>query len=633
MKKIIFFLTFFFFIFSIQNVNARLGYWDSFHIAWKKCTFWTLYWLYNWKQSKWTLITCEGWFEKFYSDVFLNYLKIDFWNNDYYFIDDRDLKYYYLRKDFTIDIYSFQKDPNCNDANTHFLYNWIYRCDWRQRPWYSPLQHVNVHGNKTYYKSEYDRNTNSHNLTVYTRKVDSENEFTVKGAIPTWIAQIWPDSYSVLQKSENWKVDVISYNPVTWDSQINTTNIDFWPSNYDLKYHNNWEISVLSSSWNQKYSWFIDFKFTKSSPNRPNIYDWLEGKFWQEIWRAQIDWKWEFLQCKEFSSSAVPTCWFWEFLKLNWEKLTCEKWNPTNPKVNFTLSWKETFNYYESSFHHPSCAYLNKIKSNQDNPWNDSDSSDNNDNTETPPEKEEPPKEENEWIWWFFSWLGSKIAAWLKAITDFLWQLGTKISDWFESIKGLFTWDYWDVNLDSKWVDFWNVWKIKTDWDWFLKINQWNMQNLVKEWTKCKLFNESNYTFLYYSNWNFAINFSLKQYAILDNSFGGFLDFIAGLFIWPINNIMWIVRTFTPFTYDNQQVCLFWEIKTITFHKFMQGTETYWKMTIFDYIVLFTFSWFIFFLIWWTSFFRWVSTPEWQVQNFKYTPYSKWWYIVNDKIK
>ena len=59
--------------------------------------------------------------------------------------------------------------------------------------------------------------------------------------------------------------------------------------------------------------------------------------------------------------------------------------------------------------------------------------------------------------------------------------------------------------------------------------------------------------------------------------------------------ITWVI---TPFNSDNKQICLFWEVKTITFHKMMIGTEYYWHMTFFDYIVLFCAWFFLFFTFW-----------------------------------
>lgn len=133
-----------------------------------------------------------------------------------------------------------------------------------------------------------------------------------------------------------------------------------------------------------------------------------------------------------------------------------------------------------------------------------------------------------------------------------------------------------------------NLEKIKIDSTLKIDYSKSKMSNLETESWKCKLFSDS-LSFLYFSNWTTSIDFSFKQFSILDNFFWGFLDFFTNIIIWPINNVIWLTRTFAPFISDNQQVCLFWEVKTIEFHKMMKWTEYYWKMTIFDYIVLFAF--------------------------------------------
>lgn len=637
MKKIIFIIFCFFFLLT-SNVNA------SYYISQNQKFYfnWNHYYWYNWS---WLNENCNTREYVNYVELYkdneniktycwdsFSYLIKDFWNWKYYFVrEDNDAS----KKDFyeLLDNFELKKNPSLSITcgNYYILYNWNSSCvDETYKNGHTHQSNLQARWKPVYFKNDYDFKTKSYKYSFdyYDDSWKKINYTTNIGS--NYISapfNVWPNSIALFSLwTDKRKLDIEIFDIFTKNKQIIKTE-----SKTDI---------ISSNELYTDYAWHILYWNSRETHLNTSISEsFLKSTSFIDLvstWKTEnVIVNWETLQCKEFTSSELKKCWPWSYLKTQnvWKStiLTCSSWTP-KLTLDFNIEWKITFQYYENPVSYPHCWYFTKINNSEPDSIDNS-----NPKPKDPPNTPKNPKEEKENSWFFksivdtLSWLWSKITSWLKTITDWIsWA----IDKWLKWISDLLWWwvDTSKIDNIKNWVNFENLWNIKTNWEGFLEIKKWTMPSLIKDWQKCKLFNENNLTFLYYSNWNANINFSLKQFKILDNWFWWFLDLITWLFIWPLNNIIAITKTFTPFVNDNQQVCLFWEIKTITFHKFMKDTENYWVMTIFDYIVLFTFSWFIFFLIWWISFFKWIETP-WSFNSWKNIKYEKKWYISKENIK
>ena len=204
-------------------------------------------------------------------------------------------------------------------------------------------------------------------------------------------------------------------------------------------------------------------------------------------------------------------------------------------------------------------------------------------------------------LWWISYWFES-VSNSLRAIWDAIWNF---FWGWNWS------WSYW-------WVDLWWIWNKWKNYDWQLSVNWWVMKApVLVDWDDCQVFDWL--TFIYYSNWSFTQN--LRFDISWDDSFLWFIKYVTNVAVWPLNNFLSIVRTFSPVYYDNQQVCLFGKIKTIEYQRYMSSTDFYWKMTFFDYL----------FIFWAWTFIVWIA---WM---FSIIPsYWRWWEysrIENEQVK
>lgn len=204
------------------------------------------------------------------------------------------------------------------------------------------------------------------------------------------------------------------------------------------------------------------------------------------------------------------------------------------------------------------------------------------------------------------------IAYCIKSNEDDLWIFYPLINN-FEKLTNFFTDDTWFnsaldplINLDvSWWANLDNISNINVTWSGIITIQDWTMIDpIIIDWDSCSMFNTSSLNFLYYSNWTIWFNFSLRDFSILDNKVWSVLDLITWTITWPINSIIWLLWTITPFVEDNKQYCIFWKVKTISFQNYLKDTEYEWEFTILDYLVLFWYWIFIFTALTWFSIFQ-----------------------------
>lgn len=132
-----------------------------------------------------------------------------------------------------------------------------------------------------------------------------------------------------------------------------------------------------------------------------------------------------------------------------------------------------------------------------------------------------------------------------------------------------------------------------TTWSGMITITNWVLNNIsLIPWStdKCNLINKDTLIFLYYSNWTIWLNFSLQQFAVLDNFIWVILDKAIWVFVWPVNSIISVVSIITPFTTEPKEYCLMWRVYTLESHSMFTWTDDYQEFTFLDYIVLMALS-------------------------------------------
>lgn len=296
------------------------------------------------------------------------------------------------------------------------------------------------------------------------------------------------------------------------------------------------------------------------------------------------------LQCWYFSKSETNDSWNWNNWLGNNDKNQSRDYTNSLNSISWAITWIKSsidkISEKEDKDYSKALDWvkwsLDKIQETQNKNWEwlnwalkwIKDSLDN------MTDKQNEKSEKQNWLldkilWWLNAWFES-VSNSLKSIWDAIWNF---FWGWNWS------WSYW-------WVDVWWLWERWKNYGWQLSVDWWTMKSpVLVDWDDCQVFDWL--TFVYYSNWSFTQN--LRFDISWDNDFMWVVKYITNVVVWPLNNFLSIVRTFSPVYYDNQQVCLFGKIKTIEYQKYMKSTDFYWKMTFFDYLFIF---WAWTFIVW-----------------------------------
>ena len=454
MKKLI--VIFLFFLFWINTSFSYYQYGKNrfFNIWWKTLK------VVPWDNDSYLVNPYTNEPVVHYVNKRIGWLRFDTWSRKFYF--ESKWYFYTINDDFSLSEGVALKWPISCPGSAYFLYGWKLKCEFQKFDWFNPIVTNTVFWNLLFFKS----NWWSYTLRAYNQ--NSINTFTFDYTFSTKLSD-FPQVYSISDH------EILSYYVNNdWELVL---------FRYNFKFNN---VDILKT-WLKNWRYFLMYSWASSF----SIIDWIE-----------VVYRWV-LKPK----TLVEAAW-WAFDNVPDEPYKPDEPKPDNPKPDNPKP--------------DNLKELDKINSSIWNLWN---------------------------ILWV--WL-EKLWEFLKHPLDSIWSFIGKVADsvWW-GLKDLKDWMVWIWKTIWKWIDkFWEflfwIWekiasipwtikegidsirsmfwtdpdwkldwfsKIKTDWSWILNINQWNLPSIVKDWDKCKMFSDSWSSFLYYSNWTVALDFSLRKFS------------------------------------------------------------------------------------------------------------------------